>query len=84
MDESVTVTLGAVQSDPSLMLLQDKAGQEELNPTSQLSSVHVLEPSEDHFPRGQRLQVSELVAPNTFEKKFWRHKVQDDEPATAA
>jgi len=65
------------------MLLQDTAGHEELKPTSQLSSVHDLEPAGDQLPGGQRLQTSGFDAPNTSEKKFWRHKVHDEAPAAA-
>ena len=78
------VALETLQRGPSKMLLQDRAGQPELNPTSQFCSVQVLEPAGDHSPGGQRLHVAELDAPNTSLLKFWRHKVQDEDPVAGA
>ena len=78
------VALETLQRGPSKMLLQDRAGQPVLNPTSQFCSVQVLEPAGDHSPGGQRLHVAELDAPNTSLLKFWRHKVQDEDPVAGA
>lgn len=64
------VALETLQRVPSKMLLQDRAGQVELNPTSHFCSVQVLEPAGDHSPCGQRLHVAELDQPNALLLKF--------------